>query len=322
MTSKAKYGSAAFRGSKSLVGTVSRLCYETRIYLEALDNHPTNFNKIEASSNKYRDRIHSIMRGEHKLSHQHNYRGVVASGLVEDELPSLVLQNLHRFPFEVSKEWITILSGMLTEIEQHLSDNLHIIVPYLISNYRDTQLSMICGQFFRDLISFPSHHERCLNLDILKALAEYAITDHFDISSDAYVSFKALIVCEKDYVATFLSDSYIEISALFYKMIDAGYFYKRQTLNLVYNIMKLSACRGFTMQYVRDIDNLKYVMNQLRDDSKHIQGEAFYLFYVIVDQILNLPAEKRPAATVKILSKNKDRLIDYFDNFQLDRGNV
>jgi calcium binding protein 39 len=319
MTTRAKYGNAAFRRGKSASATANRLCFETKLYLEQLDDKPSSFYKIEAAFNKYRERIHNILRGQHRLSRLSNTKQEIAAAFVQDELPSVVLVNLHRFDFEVSKEWITVLSHVLVEVEQQLADSLHVTIPYLISNYRHTKLSMICGQFFRDLVGFPSHQERCLNLDILKALAEYAMTDHFEISSDASESLKALIVGDNEFVGVFLQENYSEVTTLFSKMLSSGYFFKRQTLNLLYRILSLPNCESFTEKYVEDSDNLKYIMNQLRDDSKHIQMEAFHLFSVIVNHVLSMP--HRPTVVLRILSKNNDKLIDFFENFQLDRGN-
>jgi calcium binding protein 39 len=321
MISKAKYGNSAFRRGKSVIATANRLCYETSLYLQLLNERPSSFHKTEVSANKYRERVHNILRGEHKLSQQPNSRQDLAAVFAEHGLPSEVLLNLHRLAFEVSKEWMTIFSHLLTEIEQSLSESLHVTVPYLISHYTNPQLAMICGQFFRDLMSFPSHHERCLNLDILKALAEYAMTDHFEISSDAFESFKAMIVVDKEFVGSFLTENYSEVSALFYRMLQSGYFFKRQTLNLVYSILRLPSFSSFSSLYITDTENLKYVMNQLRDESKHIQAEAFYLFNLIVKLVLELSSHERPSSIVKILQKNRERLITFFDNFQVERSN-
>ena len=98
------------------------------------------------------------------------------------------------------------------------------------------------------------------------------------------------------------------------------------------------------LRYISDASNLKLIMNLLRDKSKNIQWatfsaalfalgdlysrqhgmeplllsaavrfEAFHVFKVFVAN-----PEKDPAV-LKILAKNKDKLISYFEEFHRDR---
>ena len=98
------------------------------------------------------------------------------------------------------------------------------------------------------------------------------------------------------------------------------------------------------LRYISDAANLKLIMNLLRDKSKNIQWatfsaalfalgdfysrqhgmeplllsaavrfEAFHVFKVFVAN-----PEKDPAV-LKILAKNKDKLISYFEEFHRDR---
>ena len=55
-------------------------------------------------------------------------------------------------------------------------------------------------------------------------------------------------------------------------------------------------------------------MNLLKDSSKSIQFEAFHVFKVFVAN----PNKTRPVT--EVLLNNKDKLLDYLETFQSDRG--
>lgn len=66
-------------------------------------------------------------------------------------------------------------------------------------------------------------------------------------------------------------------------------------------------------KYISSADNLKLMMNLLRDKSRNIQFEAFHVFKVFVAN----PHKTRPI--VDILVKNQDKLIHFLGNFHNDR---
>ena len=68
------------------------------------------------------------------------------------------------------------------------------------------------------------------------------------------------------------------------------------------------------MRYIGDTNNLKRIMNLLRDPSKAIQFEAFHVFKVFV-----MNPEKN-AAIIDLLTKNKEKLTDYLTDFHKDRS--
>jgi calcium binding protein 39 len=67
-------------------------------------------------------------------------------------------------------------------------------------------------------------------------------------------------------------------------------------------------------KYISDQQNLKLMMNLLRDKSKNIQFEAFHVFKVFVAN----PNKARPI--LDILTKNKDKLIAFLSNFHNEKG--
>jgi calcium binding protein 39 len=67
-------------------------------------------------------------------------------------------------------------------------------------------------------------------------------------------------------------------------------------------------------QYIGDAENLKLMMNLLKDKSRSIQFEAFHVFKVFVCN------PNKTAKVREILFKNKDKIISFLSGFQNDKG--
>lgn len=67
------------------------------------------------------------------------------------------------------------------------------------------------------------------------------------------------------------------------------------------------------MRYISSKENLKTIMNLLRDKSASIQFEAFHVFKVFVAN------PKKPPEIVKILVTNRDKLVTYLTHFHTDK---
>lgn len=68
------------------------------------------------------------------------------------------------------------------------------------------------------------------------------------------------------------------------------------------------------VKYTSDVDNLKLVMNLLKDSSRNIQFEAFHVFKAFVV----IPNKTKPV--LYILIKNKAKLISFLETFHEDRS--
>lgn len=67
-------------------------------------------------------------------------------------------------------------------------------------------------------------------------------------------------------------------------------------------------------RYISAQDNLKLMMNLLRDKARTIQFEAFHVFKVFVANPNKTPQ------ILNILAKNKEKLIVFLSNFHNDKG--
>jgi calcium binding protein 39 len=69
-------------------------------------------------------------------------------------------------------------------------------------------------------------------------------------------------------------------------------------------------------KYISQPDNLKLMMNLLRDKSRNIQFEAFHVFKVFVAN----PNKTKPV--MEILQKNKEKLLKFLSEFHNDRQGI
>lgn len=66
-------------------------------------------------------------------------------------------------------------------------------------------------------------------------------------------------------------------------------------------------------RYIASTENLRLIMEALRDKSKNIQFEAFHVFKVFVAN------PHKPPAIASILRRNKDKLLRFLADFHRDR---
>lgn len=67
-------------------------------------------------------------------------------------------------------------------------------------------------------------------------------------------------------------------------------------------------------RYISNPDNLKLMMNMLREKSRNIQFEAFHVFKVFVAN------PNKPKPITDILLRNREKLIEFLSNFHSDRS--
>lgn len=95
---------------------------------------------------------------------------------------------------------------------------------------------------------------------------------------------------------------------------------KRQSLKLLGEL--LLDRHNFTImtKYISKPENLKLMMNLLRDKSRNIQFEAFHVFktwFSLLQVFVANPNKTQPI--LDILLKNQTKLIEFLSKFQNDR---
>ncbi|KAK3906450.1 Mo25-like protein [Staphylotrichum tortipilum] len=137
----------------------------------------------------------------------------------------------------------------------------------------------------------------------------------FEVSADAFTTFRELITKHKDLVPRYLAVNF----DLFFDRYNTvlvqsnSYVTKRQSIKLLGEILLDRANYNIMTAYVDRGEHLKICMNLLRDDRKMVQYEGFHVFKVFVAN----PHKSVPVQ--KILIMNRDRLLQFLSHFLEDR---
>jgi len=143
---------------------------------------------------------------------------------------------------------------------------------------------------------------------------DYVELSTFDIASDAFATFKELLTRHKTQVAEYLNTHYDTFFAKYTVLLDSNnYVTKRQSLKLLGEILLDRANFSIMTRYISSADNLKLMMNLLRNKSRNIQFEAFHVFKVFVAN------PKKNKEVSDILRKNQEKLLKFLTGFHTDR---
>lgn len=118
----------------------------------------------------------------------------------------------------------------------------------------------------------------------------------FDIASDAFSTFKDLITKHKTLCAEFLDANYEKFFTVYQKLLNSqNYVVRRQSLKVCFFIIFLKSLlkllgellldrHNFNVmtKYISNPENLKLMMELLREKSRNIQFEAFHVFKVCI----------------------------------------
>ncbi|PIA52802.1 hypothetical protein AQUCO_01000576v1 [Aquilegia coerulea] len=189
--------------------------------------------------------------------------------------------------------------------------NKDLIDLLMIQGYEDRDLALHYGSILRACIHRHQGIARYVfESGYMVKIFDYIKLPNFDFASDAWETFMELMTRHKSTVAEFLSKNYEWFFAEYNKLLESPTFiWRRKALGLFGNMLTNSEVMKL---YVNSKDNLMTVMKLLRDTSKKIQIEAFYVFRLFVAN------ERKPTDIMYILIANKSKLLQFFGDFKMD----
>ncbi|XXG81900.1 hypothetical protein AAC387_Pa09g2437 [Persea americana] len=198
----------------------------------------------------------------------------------------------------------------------HLEANKD-LMDILISGYENMDIALHYGAMLRECIRHQSIARYVLESDHMKKFFDYIQLPNFDIASDASATFKELLTRHKSTVAEFLTKNYDWFFAEFNsKLLESpNYITRRQAIKLLGDMLLDRSNSSVMMRYVSSKDNLRIMMNLLRESSKNIQIEAFHVFKLFAAN------QNKPPEIVSILIANRSKLLRFFSDFKMDKEN-
>uniref|UniRef100_A0A915M4W7 Uncharacterized protein n=3 Tax=Meloidogyne TaxID=189290 RepID=A0A915M4W7_MELJA len=229
----------------------------------------------------------------------------------------LLIRQLTKLDFESKKDVALIFNNLLrrqigtrSPTVEYLCARPEILMT-LVRGYEVSEIALTCGTMLRECI----RHEHLAKIILLSEqffdFFRYVESATFDIASDAFSTFKDLITKHKSLCADFLENQYDRFFECYQKLLlSENYVVRRQSLKLLGEILLDRSNFNVMTRYISNPDNLKLMMNMLKEKSKNIQFEAFHVF---------VANPNKPKPITEILLRNRDRLAEFLSEFHSDR---
>jgi len=233
----------------------------------------------------------------------------------------ILIKNLHRIDFEGKKDATHIFNNILrrqigtrTPTVEYICTAPEILFS-LCKGYEQQEIALNCGAMLRECIRFEALAKIVLQSPHFYDFFKYVEVSTFDIASDAFATFKDLLTRHKMLAADFLESNYDEVFVLYEKLLHSdNYVTRRQSLKLLGELLLDRHNFSVMTKNISNPDNLKLMMNMLKEKSRNIQFEAFHVFKVFVAN------PNKPKPILDILLRNQDKLIDFLSKFHTDRS--
>ncbi|KAL5794253.1 hypothetical protein ACOSP7_002847 [Xanthoceras sorbifolium] len=199
---------------------------------------------------------------------------------------------------------------------KYLEDNLD-LMDIVISGYEDSDIALTYGAISRECIRHQSVAKYVLNSGHMKKFFVYLQNPNFDIASDVQATFKELLTRHKSTVAEFLSTNYEWFFQEYNSQLleSTSYITKRHAVKLLGDMLLDRANSSVMVRYVSSLNNMRILMNLLRDSNKTIKFESFHVFKLFVAN------QHKPPEITRVLVTNRNKLLRFFADFTLEKAN-
>ncbi|KAI4345534.1 hypothetical protein L6164_012648 [Bauhinia variegata] len=245
----------------------------------------------------------------------------LAEEICKEDLLALFVHKLLTLGWEARKDlvhcWTILLKQKVDSryfcveyIEQHFD-----LLDFLVISYDNKEIALNCGIMLRECIKFPTLAKYMLESASFELFFKFVESPIFDVSSDAFSTFKDLLTKHGKVVSEFLKAHYDEFFDQYEKLLTSpNYVTRRQSLKLLSDFLLEAPNSQIMKRYILEVRYLKVMMTLLRDSSKNIQISAFHIFKVFVAN------PNKPQDVKIILAKNRDKLVELLENLSPGKG--
>ncbi|KAK4259113.1 hypothetical protein QN277_005480 [Acacia crassicarpa] len=233
----------------------------------------------------------------------------------------LLIKCLPKLNLEARKDATQVVANLQRQqvhskliASDYLEKNLD-LMNVLIVGYENPDMALHYGAMLRECIRHQIVASYVLQSPNMKKFFDYIQLPNFDIAADAAATFKELMTRHKSTVADFLSKNYEWFFEEYNsKLLESpNYITKRQAVKLLGDMLLDRSNSAVMTRYVSSRDNLRILMNLLREESKSIQIEAFHVFKLFVAN------KNKPAEIIGILVANRNKLLRLLGDFKMEK---
>ncbi|TFJ80095.1 hypothetical protein NSK_008652 [Nannochloropsis salina CCMP1776] len=244
----------------------------------------------------------------------------LAENIIKEGLMPLLLDRFTNLPFEARKDAAQIFNNIARHnhagfADPYIADHHFSILEQLINGYGHPEVALNCGSMLREAARHEKVARRILfSPHVWPFFDTFVHLPNFDVASDSFATLRDLLTKHKTVAAEFLEEEYEQVFDKYKSLLASdNYVTRRMSLKMLGEILLDRSNFNVMMRYISSKENLKMIMNLLRDKSASIQFEAFHVFKVFVAN------PKKPPAIVKILVTNRDKLVTYLTHFHTDK---
>ncbi|CAH1245624.1 CAB39 [Branchiostoma lanceolatum] len=278
----------------------------------------------------------------------------LAQEMYNSDMIITLINNLHKIDFEGKKDVAQIFSNILrrqigtrsptveyictrqeilfTLMRGNETPEIALNCGIMLRDYETPEIALNCGIMLRECVRHEALAKVMLHSNQFYDFFRYVEMSTFDLASDAFATFKDLLTKHKILCAEFLEQNYDKVFGHYQQLLTSeNYVTKRQSLKLLGELL-LDRHNFTTMtKYISNADNLKLMMNLLRDKSRNIQFEAFHVFKVFVAssnksillknqaKLVFVANPNKSKPILDILLKNQAKLVEFLTGFHTDR---
>ncbi|KAN0065627.1 Hym1p [Thecaphora frezii] len=272
----------------------------------------------EVSKNLFQIKV--ILYGDGENDPQPEQVAQLAQEVYNNDLLQLLVRDISKLEFEAKKDVSQIFNNLLRRqigtrwpTVEHLSTKPDVLFTAL-RGYENPEVALNTGMILREMLRHEPLAKLLLHSERFYTFPDYIEKTTFGISCDAFANFKETLTRHKAMVADYLEHNYDTFFRMYTELLTSpNYVTKRQSLKLLGEILLDRTNFNVMTRYISNEDNLKMMMNLLRDRSKNIQFEAFHVFKVFVAN------PKKPPVIENILRRNRERLVTFLSNFHNDK---
>ncbi|KAJ4375006.1 Hym1p [Neocucurbitaria cava] len=269
------------------------------------------------------------------------------TNILNEDLLYVLAVNIHKLPFESRKDAQVIFSTAFRykpagasdpQVLQHVVQYRPDIIIALCRGYDRRESAMPCGGILREALKYdaiaalllydePMEDGKSVDLGsvnpdmpssgngVFWKFFGWIDKGAFEVSADAFNTFREILTKHKPLVATFLQTNFDTFFTKYNAVLiqSESYVTKRQSIKLLGEILLDRANYNVMTQYVDSGEHLKIIMKLLRDDRKMINYEGFHVFKVFVAN------PNKSLAVQKILISNREKLLRFLPSFLEDR---
>lgn len=261
-----------------------------------------------------------VIRGDYEI------QMILTKSVYDDGLLSVLVCEIEKLPFESRKDAVIVFNSLIRRqipinkpiIAEFIRDSQPELLGILLKGYDKPENTLNYGLMLRECIKYDFLADIILSSPDFDRLFDYIQLPTFDVSSDAFATFKDLMTRHKHILVPYLTENYDRVfKRLNTLLVSDNYVTRRQSLKLLGELLHDRKNYDIMLRYVSEVENLKLLMNQLRDKSEKIQYEAFQVFKIFIAN------PNKPKQIYDILCKNRDKILHFLENFtggKDDRG--